>query len=149
MPAEATREARNQLAVFLLRLCVISGSLALAATVAGQPTEPPAVAAAVPEWARIVWYVLLVAGGVIALAGIYWRRRTLADHVTALLCERHGEIGLSLGAALYGLALVTLDGWPGKAAGAITLLFAYDCARRVWDISRDLAGIRVLLRDAP
>jgi hypothetical protein len=149
VPAEATHTARNPWAVYLLALCVVSGGLALAATAAGHPTEPAAIAAVVPEWARLVWYGLLVGGGSVSLIGVWWPHQRIADLVTGLLWERRGAFGLTLGALLYGLALLFLDGWTSKISGVVTVGFAVAGAWRVRDIARDLSRVAAMLGGSP
>jgi hypothetical protein len=149
LPAEATHTARNPWAVYLLLLCVVSGILALIATASGHPTEPPAVVKTVPEWARLTWYGLLIAGSSLALLGVWWPHQRIVDLVTGLLWERRGSFGLVLGAAPYGLALVCLDGAISKVTGAFTLGFAVAGAWRVRNIGRDLGRIEALLRASP
>lgn len=149
MPAEATHTARHPLAIYLLGLCLVSGVGALIGTAVGHPTEPPAVIAAVPEWARLGWYALLIVGAGVALVGIIRPHRRLTDLVGGLLWERFGVTGLGLGAALYGVALVALDGWVSKEAGVVTLLFALACAVRARAIGDDLNRLAVLLRASP
>lgn len=146
MPTEAAHAARHPYAVYLLALCVLSGLLALLGTATGQPTEPPAVAAAVPEWARLAWYSLLICGGSLALLGVLWPHQRIVDLVTGLLWERRGVYGLTLGAALYGVALIALDGPVSKVSGALTVGFAVASAMRVRRIGHDLDRIRQLLR---
>lgn len=146
MPAEATHTARHPFAIYLLGLCLVSGIAALIGTASGHPTEPPAVVHAVPEWARLGWYILLIVGAAVALAGISRPHRQLRGLVGGLLWERFGVTGLGLGAALYGLALLVLDGWVSKEAGVVTVLFALACAARVRYIGRDLDRLAVLLR---
>jgi hypothetical protein len=149
VPAEATHTARHPLAIYILGLCVISGVMALIGTAIGQPTEPPSVVAAVPEWARLTWYAMLIAGGTLALVGVWWPHRRIVDLVTGLLWERRGETGLALGATFYGLALLFLDGPVSKVSGTITVLFAVACAMRVRNIGHDLGRIETLLRGSP
>jgi hypothetical protein len=146
MPAEATHTARHPFAVFVLVLCVVSAGLAMAGTASGHPTEPPAVAAAVPEWARLAWYGLLAAGAAVALAGIARSAHRVTDLIAGLLWERCGVLGLGVGSVCYGMALTVLDGWVSKEAGVITLLFAAACGARVYGIGRDLGRIQTLLR---
>jgi hypothetical protein len=149
VPAEATHTARHPLAIYLLGLCLISGVAALIGTAIGHPTEPPAVIHAVPEWARLGWYGLLIVGAGIALAGICRSHHKVRDLIGGLLWERFGMTGLGLGAALYGLALVALDGWVSKEAGVVTLLFAFACAVRARAIGRDLGRLAAVLGGSP
>jgi hypothetical protein len=90
---------RHPLVVFLLGLCVINGMAHLA-------TRPSTVPHA-PGWVNVAWYVLLIAGGVIALVGAHLR-----DAITGVLVVRAGL--LPLGAGAYAYALVT--GHRGAAA---------------------------------
>jgi len=149
MPAEATHTARNPWAVYLLLVCVVVGVIALAATASGHPTEPPAVAKAVPEWARLVWYGLLVGGSSASLLGVWWPHQRITDLITGLLWERRGAYGLALGGALYGLALLCLDGWVSKEAGVFTVGFAVAGWLRVRDIARDLSRVTAMLGGPP
>lgn len=147
MPAEATFTARHPFAMYLLGLCVVSGAVALIGAAVGQPTEPPAIAATVPQWARLTWYGLLVAGGLLSLAGVWWPRRRIIDMITGLLWERRGVVGLAIGANLYGLTLLfLLHDFAGRVSGVLTVLFAGACMARLWDIRRDLNRIRTALK---
>jgi hypothetical protein len=146
VPAEATHTVRNPWAVYLLLICVVIGVIALVATASGHPTEPPAVVKAVPEWARLTWYGLLVGGSSLSLLGVWLPHQRIVDLVTGLLWERRGAYGLALGGALYGLALLFLDGWVSKEAGVFTVGFAVAGWWRVRHIGRDLARVQDMLR---
>ncbi len=149
MPVEAAHAARNSWAVFLLLLCVMSGASALVATAVGHPSEPPAVAAVVPEWARLTWYGLLIGGGSVSLLGVWWPHRRVVDLVTGLSIERRGTYGLTIGALLYGMALLALDGPVSKVSGVITVGFAVAGAWRIYDIGRDLRRVQDAIRGTP
>src|SRR5256885_4456397 len=66
---------RHPLVVYLLALCVLSG---VASLLSPSPNAPH-----VPVWVNRAWYLLLVAGGLTALTGAFWR-----DALTGVLVVR-------------------------------------------------------------
>ena len=83
---------RHPLVVYLLALCVLSG---VANLVSPSPTAPH-----VPVWVNRAWYLLLVAGGLTALTGAFWR-----DVLTGVLVVRAGLLAVGAGAYAYALAI--------------------------------------------
>lgn len=120
--------ARNELEVFLLGLCVVSGLTRLL-----EPEHIPHV----PPVITAGWYLLLVVGGSVAVSGLYWR-----DAVTGALLNRAGLILVGTGAYVQaGLVGHALTG-PALLSAAILVLFGVACHSRARTVSRWLRGGR-------
>lgn len=106
-------------AVYLLALCVVSGATAL---LFGRATP------GIPGWLTVLWYVLLVAGGVVGLAGLVW-----PDAIAGLLIERASMVFIGVGAYLYAVPVAYTAG----PVAAVTVAGFGVCAHwRVVQITR-------------
>jgi hypothetical protein len=117
----------NPAEVFLLGLCAISGAggladLAVNGHTDGQPAAPLAA----------TWYLVLLLGGLAALAGAYWR-----DVIDGALVMRAAMWPVGCGAGAY--TVVLLDQGQVYAA-AITLAFGALCLLRARQLAHHAAA---------
>ena len=103
---------------------------------------PGSVEEVLPVWLRWAWYLLLLTSGLVGLAGLLMR-----DVYTTLTFERAAMWGQSAAFAIYALAIFTLAGWRGLAAGGLCTAFASASAWRLRQVSRDVATLRAATRE--
>lgn len=94
----------HPLAVYLLALCALSGALGLLGVGQRSPSH-------LPPWADTAWYVLLTAGGLLALVGKF-----LPDAPTGLVLERSAMWWVAAGAGMYGAGLMARHQWLAAVA---------------------------------
>lgn len=121
----------NPFEVWLLTACVIQGLVVLTHT-----ARPPSVQALLPPWLRLLWGVLLLVGGVLSVAGLYW-----PDPFTGIEIKRVGLVLAAAGVLAYGVALLAV-GPNGYLAAATNIAFAFACAVRVYQVSQALTAAR-------
>jgi hypothetical protein len=90
---------------------------------------------------RWVWAALLAAGGMIALAGLYWR----GDPFNGVEIKRAGLIMVGFGAVIYGAAAL-LVGPTGTVAGLSAVGFAVACFDRAWQVTDLLRRARAQIQ---
>lgn len=115
----------NPLEVFLLALCAFSGVTGLIAAVGGQ-VAPGRFA----PWIDVAWYGLLTFGGLLGLAGAWWR-----DSLTGVLLMRSAMWPVGHGALAYAVVI----GWDRQWPSAITVaVFGLACVWRYVQLGRML-----------
>ena len=120
---------RHPFEVAILAAAAVCG-LALALT----DTTPRSAATAMPGLVEVLWQVLLVAGGVIGLVGVFWPGR-IAAHLGT---EAIGIVLLGTATTMYAIALFTVSGTQALAAGSFVTAAAIASWARLWQIGRDL-----------
>lgn len=123
----------NPFEAFLLIVCILQGLGVLTGT-----ARSAAMTALLPHPMRIAWAVLLLFGGTLAVAGLYWPW----DPIDAIFIKRLGLIAAGGGTFAYGVAIITSVGPPGFIVAASNLGFALACADRVYQVSVALQRFR-------
>jgi len=103
---------------------------------------PRSATEAMPAPVQILWIVLLIASGVAALVGTWWRGRTS----TGLRLELAGVLLLAGGTGMYAAALFTITGTQALAAGSFVAGIAAGSWWRAVQIMRDLRHLRAVER---
>lgn len=118
---------RHPLVVFLLGWAVFVGFGGAAALMFGDPRPE---AGLLPAWLDLSWYLLLGAGGLVVLAGTWWR-----DAILGVLIARAGYWPLGAGGVCYTAALLA----SGQVRSGIVICgFAAACIVRAVMIRRDM-----------
>lgn len=115
MPENGSRRPRDPFEV------MFSASLTLSALVQLLfGAAPGSLIDLLPQWALLVWVLLVLVGGVATLAGVFWR-----DRITGLFIESIGLSSTAFGLGTYALAInaVSVDG-RGNFAAALTFMLA-------------------------
>lgn len=113
----------NPMEVYLLVLCAFSGGTGLIRLAGG-------VRSVQPVWLDAGWYLLLLAGGVTAVAGLYWR-----DTLVGMLVVRAAMWPVGAGAAMYAAG----QGFAGRWAQAVVVAaFGVAAVLRAAAIGRQL-----------
>jgi hypothetical protein len=123
---------RHPFEVAILGAATLCG-LALALT----DSTPKSAATAMPGLVQVLWQVLLIAGGIIGLVGVFWPGR-LAAHMGT---EAVGIVLLGTATSMYAVALFTVSGQQALAAGAFVTAAALASWTRLWQIFRDLRKV--------
>jgi hypothetical protein len=121
----------NPFETYLLGACVIQGYAVLS-----RIAQPQSVQALLPPWLRILWAVLLLIGGALAVSGLYWR-----DPLTGIEIKRVGLVAAGGGTCAYGVALMFF-GPQGLVAAMTCLAFAVACMVRVRQATKALNRAR-------
>ena len=108
-------DPRNPLAIYLLCLCLLSGTLILAGFDASKSIED-----SLPQFLVYVWGGTLVFGSVFALTGAYWQ----GDPRTGLVLKRIGYLTLAVAGLIYSLVLWWSFGLAATFPGGIVLGFS-------------------------
>lgn len=125
--------------VFLLVFSIAGG---LAFLLGSAP--PSSLERALPAAVLYAWSWSLVLGGVLGLAGCYWRRNV----ELGLALERGGMMLATAAALLYTAVIVSLA-WPqGVGAGIYIGSYGTACLVRTLQITRDLRRIEAMRRRA-
>lgn len=122
-------------AVSLMLVCVLVGGLG----VTGHSQS--STAALLTAVDMRVWYLGLLIGGLIALAGMVWR-----DPITGMLIERVGQFVLAALMFAHGVALLLLAQWTGFTSAVGVLVFASACSARVIQIHIVARRIRAAVK---
>lgn len=93
----------------------------------------------------VVWYVMLLAGGLIGLLGTFWHR----DVYRGLRLEQAGTILVTTAVLIYAVALFIGAGWMAAGSGGGLLAWAVFCGWRVGQLTRDLAVLKRLVEELP
>lgn len=123
--------------VFLLVFSIAGG----VAFISGS-APPSSLERLLPTGVLYAWYWALLAGGVLGLAGCYWRRNV----VLGLALERGGMLLAAASGLLYVAAVLSLA-WPQGIGAAIYIgSYAAACLVRSMQITRDLSRIESMRR---
>lgn len=122
---------RHPFEVCVLAACVLVGT---AMSISG--TRPPSMARGLPEPLLTAWLILIAAGGLVALVGVYWR----GDVADGLLVEVGGVCAVAAAMTLYSLVLLAANPWP-NAIGSAGLL-AGIAAGALWRTVQCVLGYR-------
>lgn len=117
---------------FLLFVCVLQGFMVLSGA-----AKPASILTLLPYGFRTVWAGLLLFGGLIALAGLYWP----GNPFTGVEVKRVGLLTCAFPTLAYSLALFGL-GSIGFVAGTQSLIFAAACFWRVLQVTQALKEAR-------
>lgn len=121
---------------YLLGMCVLTG----AASFFAPPARAKSIVYAFPVWAQGLWYIGVMAGGLIGLYGI------MAKQVdTGLVVERAAMwllIGLT---SSYGVAAIAYQGASAIPAMMTLLSFTGISVVRVHQINQDLTALQLHL----
>lgn len=126
---------RNPFEAFLL-----TGALLQGAAVLVGAASPTSIDQALPPTMQIIWAILLLGGGGLALIGLGW----LGDPFSAIEIKRVGLVCAGFGGLVYGMAAAAF-GAPGLAVGIYNICFAAACFWRLIQITIRLRGIRANL----
>lgn len=92
-------------------------------------TRSTAIQRALPPEFRIAWAVILLAGGLLSLAGLLW----LGNPFVAIEVKRFGLVAVGVASLAYAVALFSL-GWDGAGIGGNYVCLTAACAIRVVQI---------------
>lgn len=123
--ADPLHAGRHPFQVYLLALCVVSGTPLVLGLV-----EPRTIEAALPGWLATAWGIFLLTGAAVALVGSYWQ----GDYANALTLERIGLVLVGSAAVIYGVVIFTVLDWAGFVSACITAGFGVSCLSRARDI---------------
>ena len=115
MKADPLGDPRNPLAVYLLCLCLLSGSMILSGQDASKSIED-----SLPKVLVYVWGGTLVFGALCALIGMYWQ----GDPRTGLVTKRIGYMTLAVAGAIYSIVLWWSFGLAATFPAGIVLGFS-------------------------
>jgi hypothetical protein len=121
----------NPFEEFILGVCVLQGCSVLAGAV------PPTMGTALEPGLLLVWAALMILGGVLSIAGLYWP----GDPITGVEVKRVGFVAAGTASLTYGVALA-LAGPQAFVAAFLSLAFALACARRFIQVTRKIKGQR-------
>lgn len=117
---------------FLLAVVALQGFLVLSGL-----SKPASMVALLPPAFRVIWGLLLLAGGLMSLFGLYWPGSVF----TGCEIKRVGLIAAGFGAFAYGIALLTI-GPTAYLAASTSLVFSIACLVRHWQVGRALRQAR-------
>lgn len=130
---EVPPSPRHTSHVFLLALCVFSSL----PTLFGQAKAPGSIEATLPFPLVVAWAMLLTAGAIVSLTGVYWRHR-----LTGLLIEQMGMLFVSVATLYYTGILVSITKIDGLQNSAIVFGFGVACAIRYRQIQKYFNGVK-------
>lgn len=129
MTPVATVFRRNPFQVWLLAACVLAGITGIIAPDEGS------VARQLSGGMQLYWYLSLLIGSAIALAGMWWR-----DPLTGVLIERAGLVILGPAALVYTAGILSFGLSPGVL---IVAAFALSIFVRIRQINLNLGRGRM------
>lgn len=91
-----TRDSRHPFETYTLAACVIAGGSAVFGGL-----RPSAINAAFPLWAQIIWGALLGGGALIALVGIWYKRRPVGIFLEQVRLVSTGFMCFTHAASVY------------------------------------------------
>lgn len=119
---EPLRTRPNAMEVYLLGLALFSAATLLLA--GARPFSVDALLG--PTWA-LVWAGMLIGGGVLVLAGMYWPRRA----VTGIALQQLGYTAFAVASLARGVAQIGVD---RAAESPVVFGFAVAAAVRIWQL---------------
>lgn len=122
----------NPFEAFLLAVIALQGMLVLTGL-----SKPASIVALLPPAFRVIWAVMLLAGGTLSLFGLYWPGSVF----TGCEIKRVGLIAAGFGAFAYAAALVTI-GPTAYLAASTSLFFSMACIVRHYQVGRALRQAR-------
>jgi hypothetical protein len=123
----ARRPLDKPFELFLLLICVLYGLLALL----GGP-RPQSLQETVSGVIIIIWGWMLLVGGAVAFAGLFWRGR----YFTSFVLEQFGLILTGTATLIYALAVLAVNPHAGLFAGFISIAFSLSCYTRIYVLRR-------------
>lgn len=105
---------------------------------------PRAAAEAMPRPVQVLWIALLVAAGVLAVGGAYWRGTVQ----TGLRVELAGVLLHAAGSTMYAVSLVVVSGWAAVAAGTFLAGLGFGAWWRAGQIVHDIRRLTAARRAA-
>ena len=132
-PRQLAIADRDPCAVFVLILCVVSGIPLM------LHQSDPIGSLFLPEWAKQLWIISLVAGAAIALTGMAMqKKKKKKKKIGGLLLEQFGNVAAGSALIFYSF-MITLSAWPkGVLVSGILLGFGASCLWRWYQIQRDI-----------
>ena len=128
--------ARHPDTVFLFGLCLLASVSQLL-----SGTDPGSVEALVPPALALGWNVLLLAGTLTTLTGVFWRTR-----LTGVMLEAVGRVMFAPAALAYAIAVVAVAGWTGLLAALTFAGFAASSGWRIRQIMHAVGDVSSVLR---
>lgn len=125
----------NPFESYLLAVGALQGYLVLSGI-----ARPDSLQLALGTNLRIVWASLLLFGGGVTLAGLYWP----ADLHTGFEVKRVGLFACGAATAIYGVALCFI-GPAGYVAAAMQIAFSMACFVRIYQVTRRIRKARAML----
>lgn len=113
-----------------IHAAAVVGGAALAVT----DQVPRSAAETMPAPVQVLWVVLLIAAGIAAVVGAFWRGRA----ATGLRVELGGVLLLAGGTTMYAVALFAVSALQAVAAGSFLVGIATASWWRAGQILRDL-----------
>lgn len=123
---------RHPFEVLTLAAAIVVG---ISLTITG--VSPRSVASAMPSWLQSLWHLLLIAGGVIGLFGVFAPSKLVARLGT----EVAGIIILGAATAMYSVALFTITGSQALAAGSFVVAVSVASWVRAYQVIRDIRRV--------
>src|SRR5690348_11326855 len=122
---------RNPFQVALMGTTALSGLVYLL-----RPHVVPRVLTPLPGWLRVVWYAILLVGGLGCLIAVFW-----PDVVSSLLYER--AMLYLLGSSVLTLAVLILlyAHWGGLTGALTDVGYGLACFARIGQITRKIRNV--------
>lgn len=133
--------SRHPLVLFLLLLCVVSGTGILAR----QSPAPGSIESQMSNWTVIAWAAMLLVGATATLVGMALQPKRLRDGV---LLEWVGMAALGPAALIYGGAILFQVGSGGFLSGGIIIGLGAACGWRFRTIWKTINKSKALMARA-
>lgn len=124
-------DRHNPFQMWMMAACVFTGLARLLET-----PDQEGVAAMLPHYVLVVWYLFLLLGGVIGLLSMLTR-----DVVSGFLIERSAMWLLTSATAFYVVAYIATMGLTGSISLVFVSAFGVACLVRGWKIGRGLRSV--------
>lgn len=122
----AIRGQTDPRAIFILALCVVSGTPLMLGAV-----EPGSMDALITPLIVRLWGISLVLGALVTLAGMSWRRS-----IMGVLLEQMGSVAVGGCSLFYAVAIMLEAGWSGLVAAGIVTGWGLSCLFRWYQLER-------------
>ncbi len=121
MPYTAvTRDSRHPFETYILTACFLAGTSAVVGDL-----WPSAIRAALPEWAQLVWGILLSVGALVSLIGI-----SISNRPAGIQLEQVGLIATGSMCWTYATAILVFNSRGGFSAACLLVLIGAACFRQ-------------------